>query len=179
MICWIILRFLNYDLLFWSGNFNVSVVPPRIMISSVLAVKNIVQCVIYFALFTILFVETTCTALAFIKNILMLYISWAVAAHAWIKFFVGKWGHRNVTNLFAGVGWDRVHGLFFIYFFVEFYEINEGLNPPFRPFYKSCQRWCWHKSKFSASNRRRGKGRNWILSVIIKIPLFLWHEMRM
>lgn len=130
MICWIILRFLNYDLLFWSGNFNVSVVPPRIMISSVLAVKKIVQCVIYFALFTILFVETTCTALAFIKNILMLYISWAVAAHAWIKFFVGKWGQRNVTNLFAGVGWDRVHGLFFIYFFVEFYEINEGAEPP-------------------------------------------------
>lgn len=147
-------------------------IPPRIMISSVLAVKNIVQSVIYFALFTILFVETTCTALAFIKKI----FSWAVAAHAWIKFFVGKWGQSNVTNLFAGVGWGGVQGLFF---FVEFYEINEGAEPPFRPFYKSCPRWCWHKSKFSASNRRRGKGRNWILSVIIKIPLFLWHEMRM
>lgn len=83
------------------------------MISSVLAVKNIVQCVIYFALFTILFVETTCTALAFIKKI----FSWAVAAHAWIKFFVGKWGQSNVTNLFAGVGWGRVHGLFVILFF--------------------------------------------------------------
>lgn len=57
----------------------------------------------------------------------MLYISWAVAAHAWIKFFVGKWGQSNVTNLFAGVGWGGVQGLFF---FVEFYEINEGAEPP-------------------------------------------------
>lgn len=61
----------------------------------------------------------------------MLYISSAVAAHAWIKFFVGKWGQSNVTNFFAGVGWGGVHGLFFfIFFFVEFYEINEGAEPP-------------------------------------------------
>lgn len=59
----------------------------------------------------------------------MLYISWAVAAHAWIKFFVGKWDQSNVTNLFAGVGWGGVHGLF-NFFFVEFYEINEGAEPP-------------------------------------------------
>lgn len=178
MKCWIILRFLNYDLPFWSGNFNVSVVPPRIMISSVLAVKNIVQCVIHFALFTILFVETTCTALAFIKNILMLYISWAVAAHAWIKFFVGKWGQSNVTNLFAGVGWGGVHRLF-IYFFCRILRNKwRGWTPHFDHSTNPAHDDVDTKANLAPAPPR-GKGHNWILSVIIKIPLFLWHEMRM
>lgn len=111
------------------------------------AVKSIAQCVIYFALFTILifFVATTYTSFRFLSKYSDLFISWAVVALAWIKNVLvfpqevvgGVWVFRVLLCLQGWVGvrcWcPRLNLGNFTYVLRE----GVGLDPPSHLFPKS------------------------------------------